>query len=421
MKIKKIYDITPPCHLLDANQYHDVGKEAKKQNNKSENKSYNNQNNSFWSLFFIFLGLVLLVCASLYIIIDPKISILIKPKISQFQTTAKVLGAIEQNDKNALFIPIKEVVGQKQFFQEVPTTKQDGSSKARGVLTLYNEYSDQPQTFILGTRFTEENGKIFVSLERATIPGKKGNTPGTINVKVEASEAGPDYNIAPTTFSIPKLRSTPYYTKFYAKSANAMQGGSNGDVFIITQDDIDTCKAMLEEKAFNSAQEVIENQSAGYSMIKDSEDFDVQYPDYTNNIGEQSQTFKCQAEVKIRALAVNKNDLNEFAFKYIKDNISKQKKIIDKTLSIELDTSDPDLDSKTARLSFKITIDSYFSIDFNDLKKSIIGMRKEDLAPFVFNKYGEKIEDLRFKLTPFWRLNVPKKIDDISISLEGVD
>jgi hypothetical protein len=423
MKIKKIYDITPPWQTLDQSQYQSQNtKGVNKQNNKQEIKKYgDNQNNSFWSLFFIFFGLFLLACISLYIMIDPKISIEIKPKISQFQTTAKILGASGQNDKNAPFIQTQEIIGQKQFSQDVPTTKQDGSSKARGVLTMYNEYSDQPQSFIAGTRFVEENGKIFISLEKVTIPGKKGNTPGTINVKVESAEAGPDYNIAPTTFSIPKLRSTPYYTKFYAKSTSPMQGGSNGDVFIVTQEDVDTCKKMLEDKAFNVGIDILSEQFFEYTIIKDSEDFDVIYPDYSKQLGEQSKTFNCQGDVKVKALAIKNSDLQSFSLKYIKDNISKQKKIIEKTLKTQLDASDPDLSSKTARLSLQISADSYFAFDFNDLKQSILGMKKGDLAQFIFNKYGEKIDDLRFKLSPFWRTDVPKKAQDISVSLEGVD
>ncbi|MEA4910603.1 hypothetical protein SDC9_07912 [bioreactor metagenome] len=119
------------------------------------------------------------------------------------------------------------------------------NQKASGELTIYNNYSSSSQILITNTRFQTSDGKIFRIGESVTVPGKNGNTPGTIKVKVSADTVGADYNISPTTFTIPGFKGTARYEGFYAKSTEPMSGGVSGIVQIVSQDDIDNAKADL--------------------------------------------------------------------------------------------------------------------------------------------------------------------------------
>ncbi|MBP6891166.1 hypothetical protein KBC01_02405 [Candidatus Parcubacteria bacterium] len=425
MRKKKIFDIVPPNERCDINSFHQEESFnffSDKKLFKKEKRFKGNNPNSFSNIFFISIGLIILLLASSYFLIDPKLDLKIKPAIAKFQVSARALSAEKQNDQSALFVPLQELKIQKSLSQEVPVSKKDGSQKARGVITLYNEYSNTPETFVEGTRFVDADGKIFITLQKATVPGKKANgNPGIVDIKVEAAETGLDYNIGPSTFSIPKLRSTPYYTKFYGKSDKAMEGGSDGQIFSLTQDDIDAAKKILEDKAYEQAKDIILAQYPDYEILSDSIGYDVIYPDYSKEIGKQIDVFNCQGDVKIRSLGIRKSDLRDFAMNYIKSNISRQKKIIEKTLAISLSANNVNIEDRTARLVIEISIDSYFDIDFDDLKKSIMGSREKDLKGFLFDKYGEKIQEVKFKLTPFWRGDLPKNQQNITIGLEGVD
>ncbi len=424
MQKKKIYDIIPIRERSDANSFQSGQNNSKSIDflfEKKNQKPIKSKKDS-GSFFLIMIGLILLAMASIYVLVDPKLEIKIKPKISEFQVNAKVLCALSQNDKNALFIPLQELEVSQNLAQEMAVSKKDGSQKARGVITLYNEYSNQAESFVLGTKFVDADGKIFSTLEKVVVPGKKANgDPGTANVKVEAIEAGAQYNIAPTTFSIPKLRSTVYYTKFYGKSAQAMKGGSDGEVFSLSQDDIDAAKKMLEDKAYEKAKDYLTEKYPGYEILVDSIDYKAEYPDYSKELGSSIDKFICQGTVKINGLGIKKNDIDDFAKNYIKNNISKQKKTIEKTLKITLSPHDVNTQDKTARLVIDMSIDSYFDIDFQGLKKTILGLKKSDLPEFIMGGNGEKIESVEIDLKPFWRNDAPKKTGDIDISWTGVD
>ena len=47
------------------------------------------------------------------------------------------------------------------------------NEKARGSLTVYNEYSSSPQTLVATTRFESPEGKIFRIEKNIVVPGAK--------------------------------------------------------------------------------------------------------------------------------------------------------------------------------------------------------------------------------------------------------
>lgn len=103
------------------------------------------------------------------------------------------------------------------------------AAKASGSITVYNAYSASSVHLIANTRFSTPDGLIFRIPNAVTVPGKKGSTPGSVEVTVIADQPGEQYNIAPVSrFTIPGLKSTPtMYANVYASSQSAMTGGSS--------------------------------------------------------------------------------------------------------------------------------------------------------------------------------------------------
>lgn len=103
-------------------------------------------------------------------------------------------------------------------------------AKASGTITVVNNYSTDPVRLIKNTRFETPDGLVFRTPTEIVVPGKKGSTPGQVDVTVAADATGAEYNIGPTArFTLPGLKSSPdMYTTVYAKSSRSMAGGSSG-------------------------------------------------------------------------------------------------------------------------------------------------------------------------------------------------
>ncbi len=129
--------------------------------------------------------------------------------------------------------------------------------KAEGYVTIYNNFSKDPQKFIKGTRLQTTDEKIFRLTEDVVVPGKSGNTSGQVKVHVQADQDGVEYNIGPTKFTIPGLKSTPKFKDFYAESTETMKGGSSGNQNEVSDADLQKAVTDIKTKLVESAQEKI--------------------------------------------------------------------------------------------------------------------------------------------------------------------
>ena len=108
---------------------------------------------------------------------------------------------------------------------------EESGTRAHGIITVYNQYSPEPQLIIASTRFESPDGKMFRTQEKIMVPGAQSNDvrtiPGTIDVEVMTDYHGAEYNIGPSNFAIPGFEGTDKYKLFYGLSNAAMTGGSN--------------------------------------------------------------------------------------------------------------------------------------------------------------------------------------------------
>ncbi|MBI4133274.1 baseplate J/gp47 family protein, partial [Candidatus Uhrbacteria bacterium] len=127
------------------------------------------------------------------------------------------------------------------------TGTENVEERAQGIVTIYNEYSAQSVKLIKNTRFQTPDGLVFRIPAEVLVPGKKGTSPGSIEVTVVAEAPGEKYNVGPISrFTIPGLRSTPdMYSKVYARSTTGTTGGFSGN------------RPKLEPSALESARSAI--------------------------------------------------------------------------------------------------------------------------------------------------------------------
>jgi hypothetical protein len=105
------------------------------------------------------------------------------------------------------------------------------SERASGTITVYNTYSTESVRLLANTRFEGPGGLIYRVPAEVMVPGKRGTTPGQIDVTVFAGQPGETYNIGPVEkFTLPGLKSTAaMYAGVYAKSTAPMTGGFVGE------------------------------------------------------------------------------------------------------------------------------------------------------------------------------------------------
>lgn len=131
-------------------------------------------------------------------------------------------------------------------------------TKASGKIVIYNNYDAEPQKLIKNTRFESPTGKIYRINQSITVPGKVGQTPGSIEVTVYADSTGSDYNSEPVDFTIPGFKDTDRYTTFFARSKGPITGGAAGNVTMPSLSDLNAAK---DELAIALASEIKENLS----------------------------------------------------------------------------------------------------------------------------------------------------------------
>jgi len=130
-------------------------------------------------------------------------------------------------------LPFEIITAQKIASQSV---KGSGTkavhSSASGTLTIYNTQS-KSQRLIANTRFATTAGLIFRIRTAVTVPAGTTAKPGSVTAKVYADQEGSQYNVGPTSFTIPGFAGTPLEAEVYARSTSAMSGGASGTIPVV--------------------------------------------------------------------------------------------------------------------------------------------------------------------------------------------
>ena len=297
-------------------------------------------------------------------------------------------------------------------------------NKASGNILVYNEYSADDQPLLATTRFVSSEGKIFRAPERITIPGghyEQGKfVPGEINITVVADEPGSEYNIEPSTFSIPGFAGTARYTKFYARSFQPMTGGFSEEVPKITEEDLESAENALSQQAKEEVEELLKN-DLGQQVISEFEfsnkaiKTEVIEIFTLAKVGDEAEEFSYQVKVKSETIIFKSKDLEDFVKEYILPQVPEGKKIYEDSLSINYDPETTALESGKMVLSLDISIKAYSDVDMTALKPGL--KERSQLEAKIFLEEQPEVDRVKVKLWPFWVLKVPSNADKIKFNL----
>ncbi|MFH1129529.1 MAG: hypothetical protein V1686_02220 [Patescibacteria group bacterium] len=374
----------------------------------------------------ISLGILIAVLGLAYVVyfVLPHAQIVINPKKEsvKFETDIAVNKDISAINVDQATIPGQLFEVEKMESREFPSTgERDVSEKAKGKITIYNQYSSSPQTLVKTTRLKSTDGKIFRLTATVTIPGAiidEGKiVASSKEVDVEADEAGADFNIGPSDFKIPGFEGTPKYSAFYGKSTQPMTGGAKGKMKVATQDDItgaiNIVAVGLKERASQEFRGTIPND---LKLLSDSQSLEVTESSSTVKANMPGEKFTVTVKVRAVGLAFKEQDVLNLLEKNVADKISENRTLLFSTIKIDYKTSKFDSKKGSSNLICSVEADSVWNFDANQIRKDLIGKTETEARTYLSSL--AEIETAKIVLWPFWVKQVPDKEGRIKVLIK---
>ncbi len=377
---------------------------------------------SFKFLSFFVAAAFLIAAAVLYFVL-PKAEIVVVPK-----TEVVVQDLALTADKSATKIdavqariPAQLIKLDKKASKEFAATGQrQFNDKARGIITVYNEFSSSPQGLVEKTRFISDSGKVFRLTKAITVPGAKIEEGkiirSSIDAEVVADQPGEEYNIGPSNFKIPGFQGSSKYDAFYGRSQKPMTGGAIGLAKVVSQDDFDKAKAELWQGLRSSIEQELKNQvPSGLKILDGAIKEEITSTESNVVVGSRVDNFTITITGAGMVLLFDENDIYGLAMEKNEESLNNNKTLDEKGKLIEY--SDTRSDFNKGQLVFKAKVSErlLWKIDINELKRLIVG-KDEPQIKQAFEERSE-IDKARILFWPFWVKSVPDNIDKIKIRI----
>ena len=413
---KKIYDIRPPKLVAKASGVKVAGATKRK---PRAHKSVQRKSETRFPLREILIGggVIVLLLAAFGAAKLPKADILISPKteILSLQETMKADKAVGMVNMTTKTIPARTVAAEASGSEQFPSTGSaaDGGL-ATGTITIFNKITPKvPFTLKVGTHFLSDSGKSFVTLQKVTIPAG-----GSIDAKVQAQEAGSDYNVGASKFSVPKLSGTSYYYSIYGSSKSPMTGGYAGTVKKVTQDDIDSAKDTLVATLFDQAQASLQGKLSADDMVL--EDAAVQHivsSAADAKVGAVADNFTVTAKVEISAVVFSKKDVEQFAMNAINAQMQSSQSYLPESLGVDYSINSVDTKAGSISMALKISAKTYQSIDTASMARLSAGKSSQQIIDNINQAIGDQVQAIQVKFWPFWVKKAPTDTERVHASL----
>lgn len=301
--------------------------------------------------------------------------------------------------------------------------------KASGTITIFNEFSEQPEKLITQTRFESPDGKIYRIDKPVTVPGyttEGGQTiPGTIDVEVFADEEGESYNIGLVDFTVPGLSGDPRFDKVYAKSKTPMTGGMIGEVKTVSSADEEAARTKLRAELEDRQSDLNQPQIPDGFILFDDAIFYTYSEAGIESEGEGVSENEAVVVEKLsfNGILFNKAELSQFlANRFIPDYDGEPVMIANfDELEFSLVNKDEITDpNNLSELEFTLNGSPriVWEVDEITLKNDIKGLKKEAVTQIIGSYSSIARSNQSFR--PFWISTVPNNDEKIKIEYQIV-
>lgn len=374
---------------------------------------YENKRQSVGTLAFIGVMALVLVGGSLLTFVFNRATVTITPKyedLSDFRKPITFAQAGSDNENTVLYTLATTSLSKSKTLTLSETKKVE--AKATGKIIIYNNFSTESQRLIKNTRFESSAGKIYRINQSVTVPGKSGQTPGSIEVVVYADSFGSEYNTVPADFTIPGFKGTAQFDAFYARSNGPITGGASGNVSSASLSDINAAKdALAIELKQELTQKFLKEKMAGYIGLYNA--IDIVYVD-----NEQELLLGTTPTYQVTAtgylMFAKDNELAQSVALSVRDY---------KGESVRLDDTDKltytrkDTDRLAVVQSLEVLTEGsprvVFLTNETTLKELVAGKKRSEFTSLM--KSIDSIEGAEISFSPLWLSTFPDEVSKISI------
>lgn len=355
-----------------------------------------------WKYFFAVISIVAVIIsgAAAYVFL-PKASVVIFAKNKTQTVDVQIDGDTGAGavDLEKEVVPAKIISVSSDLSREYDTTgmKNSSSQKARGTVTIYNEFSSSPQPLVATTRLESSDKKIFRLISGVTVPGveKVGSEtkPGAIEAEVIADEPGEEYNIGPASFSIPGFQSSgsEKYAKIYAKSFKAMAGGGQGNqtVRAITDADINSAKTKVAQELRPMMDRKLEEAAgSGYVLLSDAVNIDDSSYTLSKSPGDIADSFSVTVKMRASAIVFREDDIKNIVADLLAKKGNGEAGVAENSIDLEFGKTDANFKDGLAVIRVHGIGNIVPDIDLAKLKRDVLGKQEEELKPY-FSSYAD--------------------------------
>lgn len=418
MPTKKIRDILPPRRVA-----RELPAEKEK---KSESSKKRSTAPRFRGVFWIASVVIILagVAGALslhFIFATAKVSIWPNTREVTLAESIMALPGEKALDPTTLMIPASTITEEKEVTRLFAATgKAQEAQKAQGTIRVFNGFSTFPQKLVANTRFLSQEGKLFRSTKAVVVPAGRMDegklVAGFLDIEVVAAEAGEEYNIGPSNFSLPGLFGNPAYTSIYGKSEESMTGGLQKEVTIVAESDLTQARDTLVKELQQNVKALLEAK-VGENMVLLPEAVSLEVQDASSVIkpGTRLDSFNFSAKVKGFATTFSKTDVENVIKTKIAALLKEGEKLAENTILVSYEQVE--MNTSLRSLSLKVATRALLQeeIDPVDLKVHLAGLSKKDAVSLLSkNSALDKAEILLF---PPWMGSFPKDPDKVDVVL----
>jgi hypothetical protein len=333
-------------------------------------------------------------------------------------------GSAKTLDEAKKIIPaVLKTLDQTASQQVKATGQKNLGEKATGDVTLKN-CSDSAITVPAGTGISS-NGLTFIAGKTANLDAgnfdshgncrNSGSHIGTVNVT--AQTAGTKYNIGPSSFTVSG------FSNVTGSSSDAMSGGTDNNVTILTQQDVDGAKQKISSADSDKFSKDFQKQLGDQGFYVFASTLKIADPAVTSTpaVGEQTDNATVNIKITYSVLAVQKNELKTLVQNALNKQIDQKKeKLSDSDVLNGLNVTVQSQNQANATLAISKDSTAVPILDMQAIKDQSKGKKTSEIKNYINTYPG--VKDVDVKLSPFWVSHAPKnsgKIKVIQVQIKG--
>lgn len=334
----------------------------------------------------------------------------------EFQVSVQASDAFGEVDPLFNKIPGQLFEIEKTAEREFKATgSQEVAAKAKGTITVQNEFSAESQTLIATTRFEDNTGRVFRTLQTVTVPGKSGDTAGAVDVDVIADKPGPEYNIEAGNFTIPAFKEQGLSDRFAGitgASKKPFVGGALGLSGIVLQEDLDDAIAQITQELESEVRQAFEAQAVDLQLINAAQ-VSVTDVQASAEVDQAVETFTVSATGILSTVGFRNEDL----FVLLEDHADRNWQLTVLQEQLELHYDEIRFVEDRGILAFSVTAlgKGYVGLDTDQIAADIAGKSRDQVRDYFRGADG--VRSSTVLLSPIWVRSVPDSRERIDLKL----